>query len=135
MSQGDTHPFDFTLYNMVDLATFALMMIAAIAAVTRHPDWHRRFTFAAALCLVGPAISRRIIPLPQVFPISDMAPNILADLFLIALAMHDRRTLGRIHPATWWAVAALVPIHLAEPWIAGSAWWRSVAPGILRLIV
>jgi hypothetical protein len=134
MAQGDPHPFDFTLYNMVDLATFALMMIAAIAAVTRHPDWHRRFTFAAALCLVGPAISRWIIPLPEVFPISDMAPNILADLFLVALAVHDRRTLGRIHPATWWAVAALVPIHLVEPWIAGSAWWRGVAPGILRLM-
>jgi hypothetical protein len=90
--------------------------------------------FAAALCLVGPAISRWMNPLPQVFPIWDMAPNILADLFLIALALHDRRTLGRVHPATWWAVVALVPMHLAEPWLASSAAWRAVAPGLLTLM-
>jgi hypothetical protein len=53
---------------------------------------------------------------------------------LIALALRDRRTLGHIHPATLWAAAVLVPIHLVEPWIAGSAWWRGVAPGLLRLM-
>lgn len=134
MAAGDPHPFDFTLYNIVDITLFSAMMIAAVASVTRHPDWHRRFMFAAALCLVGPAISRWFIPLPQVFPFWDMAPNILADLFLIALALHDRRKLGHIHPATLWAAAALVPIHLAEPWIASSAAWRAVAPGLLTLM-
>jgi len=134
MAQGDAHPFDVTFYNIVDITTFSLMMIASIAAVTRHSDWHRRFTFAAALCLVGPAISRWVLRLPEVFPLTDMAPNILADLLLIALALHDRREAGRIHPATLWAFAALVPIHVASPWIAGSGWWRGVAPGILTLM-
>lgn len=134
MATGDAHPFDVTIYNIVDITAFAAFMIAAIASVTRHPDWHRRFTFAAALCLVGPAISRWILPLPYVFPISDMAPNLLADLFLIPLAVHDRRKLGRIHPATLWAAAVLVPIHVVEPWIQGSAAWRAIAPGLLTLM-
>ena len=134
MAQGDPHPFDFTLYNIVDIATFSLMMIAAIASVTRRPDWHRRFAFAAALCLVGPAISRWFLPFPEAFPWTDMAPNLLADLMLVALAVHDRRALGRLHPATLWAMVALVPIHIAEPWIAGSAWWRGVAPALLEIM-
>jgi len=133
MSTGDPHPFDVTLYNMVDIASFSILMIASIAAVTRHSNWHRRFTFAAALCLVGPAISRWILPLPPLPPITDFAPNILADLFLIALIFHDRRTLGRVHPATIWVMAILIPIHLVSPYLASSDAWRAIAPAILQL--
>ena len=134
MSLNDPHPFDVTLYNIVDITTFSLLMIASIASVTRHLDWHRRFTFAAALCLVGPAISRWILKLPELFPLTDMAPNIVADLFLMALAVQDHRVLGRVHPATLWAIAGLMPIHIVSPWIAASDWWRAVAPGILQLM-
>ena len=108
-------------------------MTAAIAAVTRHRDWHRRFVFAAALCLVGPAISRWILPYVSWPPASDFAPNILADLFLVALAMHDRSTSGRVHPATWWAAAILVPIHLLTPMLSRSAAWNALAPSLFAL--
>jgi len=37
MALGDPHPFDVTIYNIVDIATFSLMMIASIAAVTATP--------------------------------------------------------------------------------------------------
>ena len=135
---GDPHPFDFTLYNMVDITTFAVLMTASIAAVTRNIEWHRRLTFGAALCLVGPAISRWFLPswfvvLPVLPPITDMAPNLLADLFLIALIFHDRRTLGRVHPATWVAITILVPIHVATPFMTGSELWRGMAPALVRL--
>lgn len=53
----DPLPFATTLYNVVDITLFAVFMIASIAAVTRRREWHRRFTHAAALCVVGPAIS------------------------------------------------------------------------------
>lgn len=61
MATGNPHPFDNTLYNMVDIGLFALLMMSSISAVTRHSEWHRRFTFGAALCLVGPAISRWVL--------------------------------------------------------------------------
>ncbi len=130
---GDLHPFDLTLYNMIDISSFSILMLASIAAVTRHIDWHRRFTFAAALTLVGPAISRWFLPLPSLPPFTDFAPNIIADLFLIALIVHDRRTLGKVHPATIWVTAILVPIHLLTPFATSSDWWRSLAPVILKL--
>lgn len=134
MAAGNANPFDFTLYNMVDLLTFSVLVIASFAAVTRHLDWHRRFIFGAALCLVGPAISRWFIPLPALPPFTDWGPNILADLLLISLALHDRRSLGKIHPATLWVIAALVPIHLLTPFAASSDWWRELAPGLLQLM-
>ncbi|WP_066801216.1 hypothetical protein [Sphingomonas soli] len=135
MARGDAHPFDSTLFNIVDIATFAILMTASIAAVTRHPDWHRRFTFGAALCLVGPALSRWLIVLPSAVPWTDLLPNLGADLFLIALLLHDRRTLGRVHPATWWVAALLVPIHVATPFLISSEGWRAIAPGIMALAV
>jgi hypothetical protein len=134
IAAGGDHPFDFTAYNIVDIATFAILMTASIAAVSRHPDWHRRFTFGAALCLVGPAISRWFLPFPPFPPFTDFGPNILADLFLIALVNHDRRTMGRVHPASYWVIAGLVPVHLLTPYFASSDTWRSIAPNLLHVI-
>lgn len=134
MAAGNATPFDFTLYNMVDLLTFTVLAIASFAAVTRHVEWHRRFIFGAALCLVGPAISRWFLPLPALPPFTDWGPNLLADLLLIPLALHDRRSLGNIHPATLWVIAGLVPLHLLTPLATSSNWWRAIAPGILHLM-
>ncbi|MGN6818132.1 MAG: hypothetical protein ACTHJR_05625 [Sphingomonas sp.] len=136
LANGDPHPFDNTLYNMVDIISFTLLMTASIASVTRHPDWHRRFTFAAATALVGPAISRWFYatPMPALPPFTDFAPNLIADLFLVALAAHDRRTLGRIHPVTLGCLIVMVPIHLLTPFAVSSAWWRSIAPGLLTMV-
>lgn len=133
MAAGEDYPFDFTAYNIVDIFTFTILMTASIAAVTRHPDWHRRFTYCAALCLVGPAVSRWFHAIPAYPPFTDFGPNVLADLFLIALVLHDRRTLGRIHPASWWLIAALVPVHLLTPYLASSDVWRATAPTLLQL--
>ena len=137
-AEGNQHPFDNTLYNVIDITSFAVLMIASISAVTRHIEWHRRFTFGAAIVLVGPAISRWFfnpwfVTIPQLSPLSDMAPNLTADAFLIALVVHDRRTLGRIHPATLWLCFTLVPIHVVTPFLAATDWWRGLAPFITKL--
>jgi hypothetical protein len=134
IAAGDATPFDNALFNVVDISTFALLMIASIAAVTRHSDWHRRFAFGAALCLVGPAISRFLPLIPSFPPVSDMLPNLAADLFLVALVVHDRRTLGRVHPATLWMIAGLVPLHIATPLMTSSEWWRAIAPALDRIM-
>lgn len=138
IGRADADPYFFTIFNIVDIATFTLLMIAGIASVTRHVDWHRRFIFGAALCLVGPAISRWFLPswpvgMPNWPPLTYMAPNLIADLFLIALVIHDRRTLGRVHPATWLVVALLVPLHVLTPFLGDTAAWRGLASGLMRL--
>jgi hypothetical protein len=49
------HPYESTWYSIVDITLFAVLMTAAIVSVTRQREWHRRFMFVAALCLVAPA--------------------------------------------------------------------------------
>lgn len=128
MAEGNPLPFEFAIYNLVDILVFSLFMAWAILETRRRIDWHRRLAFIAILNLMGPAASRLLAFAPLSFPWWDMLPNLFADAALIVLALHDRRTLGRVHPITWLAAAVLVPIHIAEPFVARSAWWNRLAP-------
>ncbi|HVR91063.1 MAG TPA: hypothetical protein VHG29_08235 [Novosphingobium sp.] len=132
IERGEANPFVFTFYNIVDISLFGLAVIGALVTIRRNVEWHRRFMFAAALNLVGPAISRWLIPLGNLPRWTDFAPNILADLFLIALALHDRRQFGRVPAATLVALLVMVPLHLIEPRIATTEWWAQAAPALLK---
>jgi hypothetical protein len=124
-------PFEFALYNLVDITLFALTIGWAIHQATRRIEWHRRLVFVSMLMLLGPAWSRlwyEFASLP--WPWIDLAPNVSADLLLFVLAWHDRRELGRIHPVTLGAIALLIPFHTVEPLIARSGWWNAVAPAL-----
>lgn len=125
-------PFEFTWYNFADLTLFTVLMIAATVLVTRHKEWHRRFVFVAALCLVAPAATRWTLQVPGIDPfVLDIAIYALVYPFLIALALFDRRTWGRVHPATWTSLILLLPVHVSGAWIARSKWWNAVAPGLV----
>lgn len=131
MASGATRPYEGTWYNLVDLALFTGFVLAAIATVTRRTDWHRRLLYTAALSLVAAAFSRWTLLLPLPPPWLDMAPNLIIDLFLVALLLHDRSSLGRIHPGTWTGIIVAVPLHAISPWIAMGAWWNQIAPRLL----
>lgn len=131
IASGNPLPFEFAIYNLVDILVFSLFMAWAVFETRRRIDWHRRLAFIAVLNLMGPAASRWAFVVPLPYPWVDMLPNLFADAFLIALALHDRRTLGRLHPATLIAGAVLVPFHAVEPLIARSSWWNNLAPTLL----
>ena len=129
-ASGNQLPFEFSIYNLADITAFALLIGFAIQQATRHIEWHRRLVYVAMLSLLGPASSRWFLHIPLPWPYPDMAPNLFADLFLIPLALYDRKVLGRIHPATLAAAALFVPLHIAEPFIGRSAWWNAAAPSL-----
>ena len=128
MAQKMVRPYEFALYNLVDIALFCGLMGWSIREAFRRLDWHRHLAFAAMLGLLGPAWSRWVMQLPYGFPWLDMSSNVFADLGLVALAIHDRRTDGRVHSATVIAAAVMVPLHIATPWLSRSDWWSVVAP-------
>ena len=130
MATGNQLPFEFSIYNLLDIAAFALLIGFAIQQATRQIEWHRRLIYVAMLSLLGPASSRWFLLIPLPWPYPDMAPNLFADLLLIPLAIHDRKALGRIHPATLWAGAVFIPLHIAEPFIGRSTWWNAIAPAL-----
>lgn len=123
-------PFEFSIYNLVDILVFCAAFGWAIFEATRRIEWHRRLMFIALLNLFGPAFSRITLLIPISFPWSDMAPNLVADALLIVLAIHDKRQLGRVHPVTLWAALILIPFHMVEPLIARSQFWNAIAPNL-----
>ena len=127
-AEGVALPFEFSLYNFVDIVVFSVAFGWAIYEASRRSEWHRRLMFVAMLNLFGPAFSRWTLKLPLPFPWVDMSANLAADALLLALAWHDRRVLGRIHPLTLWAALALIPFHAIEPLIARSELWNDLAP-------
>ena len=129
-ASGYPLPFEFSIYNLLDIGAFALLIGFAIYQATRNIEWHRRLVYVAMLSLLGPASSRWFLLAPLPWPYPDMAPNLFADLLLIPLALFDRKALGHIHPATFWAAAVFVPLHIAEPFIGRSGWWNAIAPAL-----
>jgi len=107
-------------------------MIGSILLVTRHREWHRRLTYAAALCLVAPAATRWTLQLPYLDPlVLDIGSYVVMFPFLITLAFHDFRMLGRLHPATLTCIIVLVPVQIGGAWVARSDWWNGIAPWVL----
>ena len=128
LAQRAQFPFEVAAYNFFDLSLFACAMAGAVYFAARDLQWHRRLVYVAAICLLGPAISRWIDFVPLKYPLLDATPNLAADVFLLALALYDRRALGRVHPVTLAAAAILVPFNFVEPLIARSAAWSALAP-------
>ena len=52
IAAGAASPYEVTWFNLVDIALFTVLMVAAIVLVARDKEWHRRLVFVAALCLV-----------------------------------------------------------------------------------
>jgi hypothetical protein len=71
--------------------------------------------------------------LPDVFPWAYFGPNLLADLLLVALALHDRKAAGRIHPATLVASAIMLTDHLAVPYLARTDAWDAAGRWLVTL--
>jgi hypothetical protein len=129
---GFVNPYEFTYYNIVDISLFSIFMIGSIVLVTKNKEWHRRLTFAAALCLVIPAATRWSLKLPYFEPLTlDIVVYLMFYPFMIALVIYDFRTLGRLHRATFTCIAVLIPLQISSAWVARSDWWNSVAPLIV----
>lgn len=127
---GMADPFEFSLYNLVDIVVFCTAFACAVFEATRRIEWHRRLMFVALLNLFGPAFSRVSWQASIPFPLSDMIPALVADVVLFALALYDRRALGRVHPVTLGAMVILIPLHAVSPLIARSEWWNAFAPSL-----
>lgn len=91
----------------------------------RRSDFHKRFVLIATLELVLAAVARW----PGVLPLGPVAFFGFTDLFLVALAIYDWRTRGRIHPATLWGGLFLIAsqplrfvIGVTPQWVAFTNW-------------
>jgi hypothetical protein len=127
-----TDPLTWTIVPLSGIIPFAIMIWQGWAH-RRNPQWHKRAMLSAAILIVaGPSIGRLPIAPPTLIGFTFQFLLCLA--LFIPLFVWDRRTQGRVHPATWLGFAMLaisVFIPLAVFWTGAD--WALVAarlPGV-----
>ncbi len=107
----------FLALTLVDTLAFGGLIMAGIAN-RRDTETHRRLMMGGTIVILEPAFGR-LLPMPIIGGETGEWITMVIQLgFVAAIALHDRRTLGRIHPAT---VSVGVVIALAHVTIAVAA--------------
>ena len=127
-----TDPLTWTIIPLAVIIPFAILIWQGWAH-RRNAPWHKRMMLSAAILVVmGPAIGRLPIAPPTMAGFSFVL--VLGMVLFVPLFLWDRRSLGRVHPATWLgfamgAVGVLVPLLVF--WTGAD--WASIAarlPGV-----
>lgn len=107
----------------VSVAIFAALVAAAVAR-RQQADWHKRLMVGATVILLEPALGR-VLPMPLIMPWGEWLSMAIQLGVVLLIARHDRRELGRVHPATGAVALAVVLAHvlvellaITPPWIA-----------------
>lgn len=107
-----------------DMIAFAAV-IAMGYANRRRLDWHKRLMILSNAALMDAAFAR--FPLDAIEKGGAPLYFLLADLFVVAMAVYDGRTLKRIHPATLWAGGIVIASQVIRLAVSGTAAWASFA--------
>jgi hypothetical protein len=117
----------FVRANRLFLPAFAACVVLAWRERAR-PERHKRYVFVGSFFMMEPVLSRAFDPLvaswaDRCFPellgrygeagFSLFFWGAWAGLF-VSLGVHDRRTIGRLHPVTLGGYATFVAVHCAS---------------------
>jgi hypothetical protein len=124
-------PLHFLVFDPVSLLAFFGLTVAAIR-LRRRTDWHRRLHFCGMALLLSPAFGR-LLPMPLLVPWAYEAVFAAGMAFPLVGIWADLRRSGRVHPAWFWGVAAMLGSLLVTEAVtyspAGPAVYRAVTAG------
>ena len=122
--------FDSTQFFVIPFTTMVFFgaFVALAVKWRKKSQHHKRAMLLATVNLLEAAFIRFPLAfMPAYAPLSTFGPALL---FIVALGVHDRRSLGRIHPVTLWggiAIALSLPVVFAlsgtSTWLAFSGWF------------
>jgi uncharacterized membrane protein YozB (DUF420 family) len=128
-----TDPLTWTIVPLAVIIPFAVMVWNGWTH-RRNAEWHKRSMMCAAILVVmGPTIGR--LPLAPPTTVGFSILHVLGLAVFIPLIVRDRRTEGRLHPATklgltMGVIAVLVPLSVFWfnlPWAKVAAHLPGVA--------
>ncbi len=119
-------PQSSIMFPFTDLVFFSLLYWLAYVKRT-EAQAHKRLMLFAGIVMLDPALAR-------LFAALDLPPPFITavELALVAaVVIHDRRTLGRVHGATWLGTALLVLTYPAVFVLAQTSAWTGMVTSIL----
>ena len=124
VTQRGTAPFffqpqHFLIGNPLSALVFAGLTWWAIR-LRRQTDWHMRLHVCGMAAIIGPAFGR-LLPMPLLIPYAFELAGIAGLIFPLAGMIRDSRKYGKVHPAWWWGVGAILAIIPVSHAIASSA--------------
>jgi len=117
----------FLVVPLFDMLLFGSFVALAVVW-RRDTQAHKRWMLLATLNLVTAAIARW----PGVMGGSPLVYFLLTDLFLVPLVLWDRKTRGRVHPATAWGGALIVLSHPLRLAVSATTAWLALAGWLVR---
>lgn len=124
-------PAFFLVYAPMGVWAFVGLSSAAIV-MRKRTDWHKRLHFTGMAMLTGPGIGR-LLPMPLIMPHGAMVELVVLLMFPVAGVIWDLRRNGRIHPAWWWGIGAILAVRVLSNLIAfspmGLAMFEAVTTG------
>ena len=135
----------FAIVPLSAMLLFAAFVTAAMVR-RRRTDWHKRFMVVASVALLNAAVARFFFlvatggggpgmrpglgpPLP---PESALVPGLITDsVILLAMAL-DWRARGRVHPAYFWGLGAMLIVQILRGPIGHTHAWSSFADFLAR---
>ncbi len=109
---------EFLVSNTLMVMLFAVLVFAALRQ-RRYLGWHRRLMFTAMAILTGPGLGR-LLPMPLFMPHSWRIVIALTMIFPLIGMIADKRRHGRVHPAWFWGVGAVLAALIIGDLIAYS---------------
>lgn len=129
----------FMIIPITSLPLFAGLVVAAMVK-RRQQDWHKRLMLTATASLLQPAIGRIFFLVktgggpglrPGLGPARTVESSALygfiMDLVILAAMACDLRTRGRVHPAYWWGLGAVLVVQLGRIPLSKTQAWLSFA--------
>jgi hypothetical protein len=99
-------PLQFLVFDPLAILTFAGLTWAAVA-LRRRTEWHRRLHYTGLSLLLGPAFGR-LLPGPLLIPYAFEVTFIVCMAFPVIGMVADKRRVGRVHPAWYWGLGAMI---------------------------
>ena len=129
----------FAIVPLSGIAFFAIIFVLAVMNV-RRPETHKRLMLLAAISILDAPIARWFLTFlappgpPGPPPVAvTILPALVACLLLVVAIVVDWRTRGRPHPVYVWGGLALVAVKVLNLPLSNTAFWHSMAGGMLAL--
>ena len=115
-------PLVFLAIPLATLIVFPVLIGVALN-LRRRVDTHKRLILLGTIEILTAAVGR----LPVISAAGPLAFFGLADLFIVAIAIYDVATRGRVHSATLWGGLFLIASQLLRITIAPTSAWLAFA--------